>query len=58
MLDIIQYSLYYPQGVHGAEISIQTSPLAGVGVATDSRQLLDSRAHSALVVVDSRVRPT
>jgi len=31
---------------------------AGVGAATDSRQLLDSRVHSSLVVAYSRVRHT
>ena len=31
---------------------------AGVGAATDSRQLLDSRVHSSLVVAHSRVRHT
>src|SRR6218665_3507932 len=30
----------------------------GVGAATDSRQLLDSRVHSSLVVTYSRVRHT
>ena len=31
---------------------------AGVGAATDSRQLLDSRVHSSLVLAYSRVRHT
>jgi len=30
----------------------------GVGAATDSKQLLDSRVHSSLVVEYSRVRHT
>ena len=31
---------------------------AGLGTATDSRQLLDSKVHSSLVVAYSRVRYT
>jgi len=34
------------------------SSRAGVGDATDSRQLLDYRVHSSLVVAYSRVRHT
>jgi len=30
----------------------------GVGSTTDSRQCLDSRVHSSIVVTYSRVRPT
>ena len=32
--------------------------MPGVGAATDSRQLLDSRVHSSLLVAYSRVRHT
>ena len=47
-----------PRGRHGATSPGRHLQRGGVGGATDSRQLLDSRVHSSLVVTYSRVRHT